>query len=477
MDDYTDYDALGLADLVAKGETSPSELLEAALVRAEAAQDQLNCFSALFPEIGRAQIEAGLPEGPFKGVPFATKDLGVEIAGAPITNGSVACKGHVAARDTTLAARYRATGLVFFGQTTSPENGLTTTTESALYGQTRNPWDLSRTSGGSSGGASACVSSGVIPLAQASDGGGSIRIPAACTGLFGMKPSRGRIPMGPERTESWNGLSTIHAVSRSVRDNAALMDATAGPETGQRYHCPPPASSFLAALERDPAPLRIGVWATAPNGVAPDPDAREGLEATMKLLEELGHIVDDADPGLDGDALEKGMLMVVSAHTAAFAAAREADLGRSLRDDELEPVTRRMVELGKTVPMVELVDADAAFQRAAITFESWMNTGRYDVVLSPTLSRKPDLLGTLSLSPTDFDAYAGAVQSFAPHCAAYNQMGLPAMSAPLHWTDDGIPIGMMFGARYGREDLLYALAGQLERAQPWSGKRPPVFVG
>ncbi len=477
MDDYASYDALGLADLVASGQTSPGELLEAAVARAERAQAELNCFSALFPEIGRAQIAAGLPDGPFKGVPFATKDLGVEIAGAPITNGSVAYKGNVAKRDTVLAGRYRAAGLVFFGQTTSPENGLTTTTESALYGQTKNPWDTTRTSGGSSGGASAATAAGVLPLAHASDGGGSIRIPAACTGLFGMKPSRGRIPMGPDQTESWQGLSTIHAVSRSVRDNAALMDATHGPEPGARYHCPPPAEPFRKALEADPRPLRIALWRTAPNGVEPDADATAGLEATAKRLEDLGHALEEAAPRLDGEALVKGMIMTVSAHTAAFAAARAAELGRPLAEHELEPVTHRMVELGNTVPMIELVKTDLAFMQAAIAFENWMNEGRYDVVLSATIARKPDPLGVLSLSPTDFDAYADAVGSFAPQCAVYNQIGLPAMSVPLHWTGDGLPIGMMFAGRYGREDLLYALAGQLERAHPWAQKRPPIFVG
>lgn len=477
MDQYAEYDAMGLAELVRRREVSAGELLEAALARAEAAQAELNCFSALFPEIGRAQLEAGLPEGPLSGVPFATKDLGVMIRGAPLTGGSRAFEGFIAPGDSELTTRYRAAGLVLFGQTTSPEYGLTTSTESALYGKTRNPWNLERTSGGSSGGASACVAAGVIPLAQASDGGGSIRIPAACTGLFGLKPSRGRIPMGPDRTENWNGLSTVHAVSRSVRDSAALMDLTHGAEPGGRYTAPEPSRPFLSELERDPQPLRIALWITAPNGTRPDADAQAGLDATAALLTELGHTVEEAAPALDGDALDKGMLMIVSAHSAAMADARGAALGRALGEDDLEPVTRRFVELGRSVPMAELVRADHAFLTAAAAFDRFMIEGGYDLILAPTLSQAPVELGRLSLDPDDFDAYGALVSAFAPWCPVFNQIGAPAMSVPLHWTGEGLPLGMMFGARYGGEGLLFRLAGQLERARPWAGRRPPVFVG
>lgn len=475
MDEYTEHDALGLAERVRRGDVSAEELLDAALSRAEQAQAELNCFSALFPEIGRAQIADGLPDGPFRGVPYATKDLGVEINGAPLTGGSRAFRGNVATRDSVLTERYRAAGLVLFAQTTSPEYGLTTSTESALYGPTRNPWNTGHTSGGSSGGASACVAAGVIPMAQASDGGGSIRVPAACTGLFGMKPSRGRIPMGPGKTENWNGLSTVHAVSRSVRDNAALMDATHGIEPGARYGCTAPERPFLEELGADPGPLRVALWQTAPNGTKPDTDAQEGLDATVRLLEELGHHVEASDPQLDGEALSKGMLMVVASHSAVMADERGKALGRELGADDLEPVTLRLAELGRTVPMTELVRADHAFIEAAIRYHHWMDEGRYDVVLMPTLSRRPDPLGVLSLSPADFDAYGEAVNSFAPWCAVYNQMGAPAMSVPLHWARCGLPLGMMFGARYGEEGLLYRLAGQLERARPWAHRRPEVF--
>ena len=477
MDEYADYDALGLAELVAKGEVTAGELLSAAVSRAEKAQAQLNCFANLFPDLAEKQIAEGLGDGPFRGVPFATKDLAVMVKGAPLTSGSRAFKDVVSAQDGVMASRYKEAGLAIFGTTTTPEFGLTTTTESILFGQTRNPWDVTRTSGGSSGGASTAVAAGVIPAAQASDGGGSIRIPASCTGLFGMKPSRGRTPMGPATTEGWNGQSVTHAVSRTVRDNAALLDATHGRETGSRYVAPGPDGSFLSALDHDPGRLRIALWTTAPNGTRPDADAQAGLDATRALLEGLGHIVEEAGPVLDGAALGKGLLMTISAAMAMVMEDRANVLGRELGADDMEPVTMRMREFGKTVPMAELMRANQVAINAAIVFEHFLDVGNYDFVLCPVTSRKPDKLGVLSLNPDDFDAYGEAVTTFAPWCGVFNQMGAPAMSVPLHWTDDGLPIGMMFGARCGEERALFALAGQLERAQPWAHRRPPVWVG
>ena len=482
MKEFGSYDALGLAELVRTKQVSADELLNTAISRAEAMQAELNCFSALFPTLAVQQLDTIATDAPFAGVPFITKDLGVAIKGAPLTNGSVSWKGYRADVDSTLTERYRSAGLVCFGQTTSPEFGLTTTTESTLYGQTHNPWDKTRTSGGSSGGASAAVAAGVVPLAQASDGGGSIRIPAACTGLFGMKPSRGRVPMGPARTESWNGLSTVHAVSRSVRDSAALLDACHGPEIGSRYHAPVPERPFLEEVSRAPAPLKIALWRVAPNGTAPDVDAAAGLDATAKLLESLGHSVVEAGPELDGEALGHAALMTISGNIAAAIDERAAMLGRAVREDELEPITFAMANLGRTVPMVELAAANNLFNAAAIRYEQFLEEGGFDMTLSATLSRMPDVLGKLALT-ADPDEMGAAVSTFAPHCPIFNQTGAPAMSVPLHWTEptdtapQGLPIGMMFGARYGQEGLLYRLAGQLEQAQPWAHRRPPVWAG
>ena len=269
----------------------------------------------------------------------------------------------------------------------------------------------------------------------------------------------------------------IHAVSRSVRDSAALMDATHGAETGSRYVAPPPVRPFLQEVSSDPKPLRVALWPVAPNGTRPDLEATSGLANTVTLLKDLGHIVEEADPGLSGDALGHGMLMTISAHTAATVDLYGEAIGRTLGEDDLEPVTLQLAEFGRTIPMMELAKADYIFMQAASQMERFMDAGNYDVILSPTLSKPPVKLGILSLSPTDIDAYTEAVLSFAPHCPVYNQTGAPAMSVPLHWTDDGLPLGMMFGARFGGESLLFSLAGQLERAKPWFDKRPPVFVG
>ena len=472
-----DKDASALASMVRKKEVSPTELLDLALESAQEAQGELNCFSSFFEDAARKQIEDGLPEGPFTGVPFAVKDLGARLKGQPITSGSRAFKGTIADTDAELVKRQREAGLVIFGQTTSPEFGLTTSTESALYGKTRNPWNTEHTSGGSSGGASACVASGVIPMAHASDGGGSIRIPAACTGLVGLKPSRGRVPMGPPQSENWFGLSTNHCVARSVRDSATLLDVTHGQEPGARYIAPPPEGSFLSAVEREPDALKIAVWNTAPNGVKPDKDAQAGLDATVKLVGALGHHVEEAGPVLDGEALGKGMMIMVSSFMASVADERAAHFGRPVGDEDFEPVSLRFIELGRQIPMSELVKTNNAFMEAAWQMETFMDEGGYDLILAPTLSRAPVKLGVLSLDPPDFDQYGVDISSFAAWCPVFNQTGWPAISLPLHWTDDGLPLGMMFGARLGKEELLYSIAGQIERAQPWADKRPPVWVG
>ncbi|MCZ4297975.1 amidase [Henriciella marina] len=470
-------DATELASMVRKKEASPSELLDLALESAQEAQGELNCFSSFFEDAARKQIKDGLPEGPFTGVPFAVKDLGARLKGQPITSGSRAFKDTIADMDAELVKRQREAGLVIFGQTTSPEFGLTTSTESALYGKTRNPWNTEHTSGGSSGGASACVAAGVIPMAHASDGGGSIRIPAACTGLVGLKPSRGRVPMGPPQSENSFGLSTNHCVARSVRDSATLLDVTHGQEPGARYVAPPPEGSFLSAVEREPDALKIAVWNTAPNGVKPDKDAQAGLDATVKLLGALGHHVEEAEPVLDGEALGKGMMIMVSSFMASVADERAAHFGRPVGEEDFEPVSLRFIELGRTIPMSELVKTNNAFMEAAWQMERFMDEGGYDLILAPTLSRAPVKLGVLSLDPPDFDQYGGDISSFAAWCPVFNQTGWPAISLPLHWTDDGLPLGMMFGARLGKEELLYSIAGQIERAQPWASRRPPVWVG
>ena len=281
--------------------------------------------------------------------------------------------------------------------------------------------------------------------------------------------------MGPKLTEGWGGLSTVHALSRSVRDNALLMDLTHGREIGSRYLTEPPETTFLKAAQTSPKPLRIALWSVAPNGTEPDAEAAAGLRNTVRLLESLGHTVEESNPGLQGDVLGKSLVMVIAANIAVLVDNRAKALGREIQDDDLEPVTHDMARLGRTIPMDTLVRSDQAFQTAAIKYESWLDEGSYDACLMPTLSRAPVELGVLSLSRPDKDAYTEAVTQFAPHTAVFNMMGNPAMSVPLHWTADNLPLGMMFGARHGQEALLYQLAGQLETAQPWFNRNPPVF--
>jgi amidase/6-aminohexanoate-cyclic-dimer hydrolase len=471
MDEYENYDALGLAGLVRNKDVSPLELLDAALTRAEAAQARVNCFSALYPEVARQQIADGLGDGPFAGVPFVLKDLGATVKGQKLTQGSRLYKDYVADADATLTERYKAAGFAIFGHTTTPEFGSTTTTESVLFGETKNPWDTTRIAGGSSGGAAAAVASGAVPIAHASDGGGSIRIPAACCGLFGLKPSRGRMPMGPSRTEGWGGFSTAHAVSRSVRDSAALLDATHGIETGSRYVAPAPERPYLEEVGRDPGKLRVAVWKVAPNGTRPEPEAREGVNRTIKLLRSLGHEVDEAAPEIDGPAVAAVLGRMVGAHLAASVELAGELRGSPVTEDELEPVNWSMIRNARNTTAIQLAKDEVTLQTAAIAYAKLMES--YDVTLSPTITRKPEKLGLLSLSPPDMKAFAQAINSFPAFCAFYNQTGAPAMSVPLHWSEDGLPLGIMFGAAYGNESLLFRLAGQLEQEQPWFNRRAP----
>jgi Asp-tRNA(Asn)/Glu-tRNA(Gln) amidotransferase A subunit family amidase len=464
---YSGYDALGLAELVRRKEVSPAELLAWALANLEELDPRLNCIAHRHEEHARAQIAAGLPDGPFRGVPFLLKDLGVELSGTITSSGSRAFRdGPIAAQDSELVARYKRAGLVIFGKTTTPELGLTYTTESKAFGLTRNPFDLDRTTGGSSGGSAAAVAAGIVPMAHASDGGGSIRVPAACTGLFGLKPSRGRMPMGPGATERWLGLVTAHALTVRVRDSAALLDATAGPERGSRYGAPPPRhGSFLAELERPRSPLRIGC-VLAPTGVAVDPECSAAARAAARLCESLGHRTEEVSLALETPALNQGLLVVIQ--TVVAQALRDQGLarGRPVGREEVETITWGHAEAGAKLPALALVDANDAFQRAAISVAQLQE--RFDVLLSPTLAKPPIALGLLSLSPGDLSVFRREMAGFSPFTALANVTGQPSMSVPLGMSSSGLPIGIMFSARHGEEGLLLGLARQLEQAQPWA---------
>ena len=464
------HDMTALAELVQRRKASPTELLEAAIARAEALNPRFNFMAQKHYDYARAAIARGLPKGHFTGVPWLLKDLNTYIAGELTEQGSRYYKGNRATVTSELVKRYERAGLVIFGKTTVPEFGLSGTTESRATGLTRNPWNPEHTSGGSSGGASAAVAAGVVPGPHATDGGGSIRVPASCCGLFGLKPSRGRVPMGPPRTEGWGGMSTHHAVTWSVRDSAALLDATHGTERGSRYGAPTPERSFLEEVLRKPGRLRIALNVTTPMGTPVDPECVAAVRDAAKLCESLGHHVEEAAPKVDNAALGRAVFTMISASIAADLRAREAATGIVAGPEMIETVTRAFYDMGMKTSGVDFAQANSDLQVAATTVANFMDN--FDLLLSPTLASPPVKLGILGLSPADLNSYYKAVTEFGPFSALFNQTGQPSMSVPLAMSKAGLPIGVMFSARYGDEATLFRLAGQLERAAPWADRRP-----
>lgn len=469
---WRDYDALGLANLIRRHKISAVELLDATLARADRLHPSLNAVVLRHDELARQQLAAGV-SGSFAGVPFLLKDLHVRLAGTVTDNGSRFFRGDVASGDDEIVGRYKRAGLVIFGKTASPELGLTGTAESVLHGATHNPWNLGRIAGGSSGGAAAAVAARLLPMAHASDGAGSIRTPASCCGVFGLKPTRARVPFGPLRFEGWNGLSTQHAVTLSVRDSAALLDATAGPEIGSPYVAPPPLRSYLQEVSASPGRLRVALVTRPLSGSPVDPVCIAAADDAAKLLDDLGHHVEHAALPVDFERTNAGMLATLCVSVLEALKERSAQLGRVWTEDDVETVTWRLAEMGRQYDGVSYAQARAAFDEAGRAMA--VLHGRYDIVLSPTLAEPPVPIGVLSLSPVDFDAYIKAVTAFGPFTALYNMTGQPAMSVPLYWSADSLPIGTMFAAAYGNEGLLFRLAGQLERARPWRGRLPPAL--
>ena len=468
--DYDKYDGLGLAELIRKKQITPFELLNAVRQRLETVNPKLNAFALLFFDKAEAAIKQGLPDGPFKGVPFALKDLGMNLTGTVTSYGSRVWKNNLASSDSTLVARYKNAGLVIFGKTTSPELGLTTTTESVAYGKTRNPWNLERTSGGSSGGASAAVSSRILPMGHASDGGGSIRIPASCCGLFGMKPTRGRVPFGPAALEGWNGCSAHHAVTISVRDSAALLDSSQGAELGSPYTCPLPARPFLKEVEVDPGKLRIAFAPAPPGGVIVDAECKTAAVNAAKLCERLGHRVEEVMLPIDNAFFRQSFLTVITVSMARALEDAASILGHAVTENDVEPATWAMYQQGKGINSVAYSRSIANMHQVGLAMAKFQE--KYDVILSPTLAKPPVKLGVLSLD--DPARYGKEVSEFSPFTALYNVTGQPSMSVPLHWTADGLPVGVMFSGRFGDEATLFRLAAQLEKAKPWANRKPVV---
>jgi amidase len=465
-------DAVGQADLVRRHEASPLELLDAAIARVDALNPRLNCMATPMFEEARIRVNEPLPSGPLAGVPYLIKDLGQPCKGVRQTDGSRALRDFVADHDSELVARLRRAGLVIIGRSTSPEFGNHSTTEPELFGPCHNPWDLARTVGGSSGGSAAAVSARLVSAASASDGAGSIRIPASCCGLFGLKPTRGRNSLAPGAGEALSGLAVEHAVTRSVRDSAAILDATSGPVPGDPYWPAPPGKSFLEHSKAQPKPMRIAWSAGAPLGIAVHRDCVRAVEATANCLEELGHNVVEDQPVFDEEVLVDPMLIIWSVGNAADCQGIESRIGRPPRDDELEITTWELVERGRKVSAVELVQAVDQIHLASRAIAPFFD--RYDAWLTPTLAQPPLPLGLLNKS------YGGAREwweydlSFNPWNAIANLTGNPAMSVPLEWDDAGLPIGLLFTGRYGDEAALFRLAGQLERSFPWADRVPAL---
>jgi Asp-tRNA(Asn)/Glu-tRNA(Gln) amidotransferase A subunit family amidase len=471
--EYDQYDGLGLAALVDKRQVTPLELLNAVRQRLEAINPKLNAVAHVFFDRAEAQIKEGLPAGTFKGVPFVLKDLGQQLAGTITSYGSRVFKDNTPDSDSTLVTRYKQAGLVIFAKTTSPEFGLTTTTESVLFGKTHNPWNLERTSGGSSGGSSALVASRVVPMAHGSDGGGSIRIPASCCGLFGLKPTRGRVPMGPSQFEGWNGCSHHHALTISVRDSAALLDVSTGIELGSPYFSPPPARPFLKEVGADPGKLRIALAVGTPAGTPLDPECRKAAIEAAKLCESLGHKIEEARPPIEDAWMRDAFLTVLRVSLARTLDDAAKPLGRQVTEKDVEPVTWLLAQAGRAANVVAYSRAIATMHQVGLAMAKFQE--KYDVILSPTLAKPPVPLGELSLSPASIAAYGKDVTEFGPYTALYNVTGQPSMSVPLHWSADGLPIGVMFSGRFGDEATLLRLASQLEKSKPWAASKPKVI--
>jgi Asp-tRNA(Asn)/Glu-tRNA(Gln) amidotransferase A subunit family amidase len=471
--EFQDHDAVGLAALVASGETTPQELLESAIAQVERTNEDINAVvTEMYDEAARFIEEDLGDDGPLRGVPYLLKDLRADYAGVPTTAGSRFFVDNVPNRDSELVRRIKAAGLVVFGKTNTPEFGGNVSTEPVLFGATRNPWNTEQIAGGSSGGAAAAVAVGMVPAAHASDGGGSIRIPAACCGVFGLKPTRGRNPAGPVFGEAWNGLSMEHAITRTVRDSAAVLDATSGPGVGDPYWAPPPERPYLDEVSREPGILKIAFSVTAKSGVAVDPQYVIAVEQTAAWLEGLGHQVEETEAEYDGIALGNAVKTIIGGNMMAAVRAHAIRVGREPGEEDLEQVIQQRVALGDSLTATDYATAVQTMHGVGRIVGEFMT--EWDAVMTPTVARPPLGIGDLNTNTNDVDTFLKNLYGFIPFTAVFNATGQPAMSVPLHQDADGLPIGIQFAGRFGDEATLFRLAGQLEREHPWSARRPTI---
>lgn len=489
--EYETYDATGLAGLVRKKDVSPEDLLQAAFERIETRNPSINAVVLRMKEQGKAQAANLDPGSPFSGVPFLLKDLMADYAGVPTSYGNKVLRDIPAEIDSELVSRFKKSGLVIIGKTNVPEFGLMGVTESEVFGPCRNPWNTERSPGGSSGGSAAAVAAGIVPMASGGDGGGSIRIPASCCGLFGLKPSRGRNPTGPKLGQAWQGAVQEHVITRSVRDAAAVLDATQGADPGAPYEIRPPARPYTEEVSADPGVLRIAFNTRSPLGTPVHEECIRAVEETARLLEDLGHSVEEAEPPVDGKALAMSYITMYMGEISADIIGYSRMLGRKITARDVEPQTWTLGMLGRSISGAEFVDSIREWDRAARGMGRFFQT--YDAYVCPTIAILPPRVG--AFQPGAAEAFgvevvnrlhlggllkrSGIVEQMAerglrgmPFTQLANQCGLPAMSVPLHRSPENLPVGVQFVGPFGAEDILFRIAGQLERAKPWFDTMP-----
>ena len=472
LDDVAFLDATAQAELVRRKEVKAIELVEAAIERIERVNPALNAVITPMYDEARTAATADLPDGPFAGVPFLLKDLLAEYAGVRLTAGSAFLRDFVADHDSELVVRQKRAGLIILGKTNTPEFGILPTTEPHLFGPTRNPWDTTRTCGGSSGGSAVAVAAGMVPMAHGNDGGGSIRIPASCCGLFGLKPTRGRNPLGPDYGDMYGGLVCEHGLTRSVRDSAALLDTTSGPDIGDPHWAPPPARPFLQEVGANPGRLRIAVTTAAVTGVAVHEDCVSAVRDAAALCADLGHEMVEITPELPGDLITEAFITLWSAGCAWSIDDWARQTGQTPSQDQFETLTWGLYEMGQQVTAPAALLALQDLQRISRDIARFF--ADYDVWLTPTIGEPPVPLGTFDSppeNPLQGLFRAAALLPFTPIC---NITGQPGMSVPLVWNAEGLPVGTHFIGRFGDEATLFRLAAQLEEARPWADRRPPV---
>jgi len=466
--DYESFDAVGLAALIAKGEVTSSEVLETALARAEAVDGKINAITFSMAEAARA-VARGTPAGPLGGVPFLLKELSAQAAGTPTSAGSRLFKDFKYAADNAIVEAYRRAGLVIFGKTNTPEFGLEPVTEPELFGPSRNPWNVDHTPGGSSGGSAAAVAAGVVPAAHASDGGGSIRIPASCCGLFGVKPSRGRVSLAPAN-EGWGGFSIQHAVTRSVRDSAVLLDAISTPQPGDPYWAPPPSRPFADEVGQSPGKLKIAFSLESIAGPGLDPQCAQAVREAARLCEDLGHHVEEVTLGWDYAPVQEAGGLIIAANITTLLDNEARRRGRPIAEDEVEDLTFGIYQRGQKISAVDYIKAiQTAHAFGRLAARAFLG---FDLLLTSTMGTPPVPIGYLR--DGDLSGYMRRLLTFMPNTQPFNVSGQPAMTVPLAQSQQGLPIGIQFVGQPAGEAVLFRLAGQLEEASPWASRRPMI---